>query len=160
MIIQVDSREHGNKEILDYFDLIKQKYVVSKMYTGDYCNLNNPTILIDIKKDVEEVIMNLTQDHVRFRNEVIRANNDMNCKLVVLIREPTIKKLDDIKNYNVKCFGKYYKDKELRGKPRSKMDMNVLYKIMKTMQEKYNLEWQFCSRFDCGKKIIEILERN
>ena len=103
MIIQVDSREQGNDEILEYFKKIGQRYVVSKLYAGDYCNLNNPTILIDIKKDIEEIIMDLTKDHVRFRNEIIRANNDMNCKLVVLIREPSIAKLEDIKNYKYLC---------------------------------------------------------
>lgn len=160
MIIQVDSREQGNIEIIDYFKLIGQKYVVSKLYAGDYCNLNNPTILIDIKKDIEEVIMNLTKDHERFRNEIIRANEDMNCKLVILIREPSIKKLEDVKKYKVKTFGKFYKIKELRGKPRSQMNMETLYKIMFTMQSKYNIEWRFCSREDCAKYIIDILENN
>ena len=160
MIIQVDSREQGNVEIIDYFKLIGQKYVVSKLYAGDYCNLNSPTILIDIKKDIEEVIMNLTKDHERFRNEIIRANEDMNCKLVILIREPSIRKLEDVKSYKVKTFGKYYKVKELRGKPRSQMSMETLYKIMLTMQNKYNIEWRFCSRQDCAKNIIAILEDN
>lgn len=151
-----DSREWRNKEILDYFDSIGQKYVISKLYAGDYCNLNHPTVLVDVKKDILEVINNLTKDHQRFKDEIRRANEEMNCKLVVLIREP-LGSLEDVKTYKVPVFGKWYKDKEKRGKPRSSMSMETLYKIMHTMQEKYNLEWQFCTRENAGQRIIEIL---
>jgi len=156
LIVQADSREQRNEEVLRYFDSVGQKYVISKLYAGDYCNLNHPTILVDLKKDVLEVINNVTKDHDRFKDEIRRANEDMNCKLVVLIREP-LSSLEDIKIYKVPVFGKWYKDKEKRGKPRSAMNTETLYKIMKTMQDKYNLEWQFCTRDDAGKRIIEIL---
>jgi hypothetical protein len=33
----------------------------------------------------------------------------------------------------------------------------TLSKAMKTMQEKYEVEFMFCSRGDAGKKIIELL---
>lgn len=156
MIIQCDSREQKNKEVLDYFESIGQKYVISKLYAGDYCNLNNPTILVDLKKDIEEVIGNLTKDHERFRNEILRANEEMNCKLVILIRTP-LNSLEDVKTYKVRTFGKWYKDAKMRGRPVSNMSMETLYKAMTTMAEKYNIEWQFTTRENAGKKIIEIL---
>lgn len=158
MIIQCDSREQQNKEVIDYFERINQKYVISKLYAGDYCNLNKPTILIDLKKDIEELIGNLTKEHERFRNEIKRANEEMGCKLIVLIRQP-FNSLEDIKSYQVRKYSKYHKNVDLRGKPMSNMNMETLYKIMNTMQNKYNLEWQFCSREESGKKIIEILEK-
>lgn len=158
MIIQCDSREQQNKEVIDYFERINQKYVISKLYAGDYCNLNKPTILIDLKKDIEELIGNLTKEHERFRNEIKRANEEMGCKLIVLIRQP-FNSLEDIKSYQVRKYSKYNKNVDLRGKPMSNMNMETLYKIMNTMQNKYNLEWQFCSREESGKKIIEILEK-
>lgn len=158
MIIQCDSREQQNKEVIDYFERINQKYVISKLYAGDYCNLNKPTILIDLKKDIEELIGNLTKEHERFRNEIKRANEEMGCKLIVLIRQQ-FNSLEDIKSYQVRKYSKYNKNVDLRGKPMSNMNMETLYKIMNTMQNKYNLEWQFCSREESGKKIIEILEK-
>ena len=155
--IQCDSREQKNKEILDYFNSVGQKYVVSKLYAGDYCNLHSPTVLIDTKKDIEEVIGNLTKDHQRFKAEILRATEEMGCKLVILVRTP-LKSLEEVKTYQVRRFGKWYKVPELRGKPMSNMSMQTLYKIMKTIEEKYNVEWRFCSRQDAGKIIINILK--
>ncbi len=159
LIIQCDSREQKNKEVLSCFESINQKYVISKLYAGDYCNLNSPTILVDLKKDIEEVIGNLTKDHIRFRNEITRANEEMNCKLIILIRTP-LDSLEDVKNYKVRTFGQFHKNKQLRGKPVSNMDMQVLYKIMSTMQEKYNIEWKFCTRENAGAEIIKLLNNN
>lgn len=156
MIIQIDTREQQNKEVTDYFDKIGQKYFRSKLYAGDYCDANSPRVLIDLKKDVEEVIGNLTVGHTTFRNEIKRANEDMGCKLIVLIRKP-LDSLESIKTYEVRKYSKWHSNVELRGKPMTKMSMETLYKTMKTMQDKYNLEWRFCTREESGAKIIEII---
>lgn len=154
VIIQVDSREQRNQEILKYFESVDQKYVISKLYAGDYCNLNKPTVLIDVKKDIEEVIGNLTHDHQRFREEIRKANEDMGCKLIILIRQP-LANLEAVKNYEVRKYSKW--NKARAGQPMSYMKMETLYKIMKTMQDKYNIEWRFTTREEAGKEIIKIL---
>ena len=36
-------------------------------------------------------------------------------------------------------------------------DGNKLYKVMRTMSEKYKVEWMFCEKSETGSKIIELL---
>lgn len=33
----------------------------------------------------------------------------------------------------------------------------TLYKIMSTMADKYNVSWEFTSKQNCGKRIVELL---
>ena len=69
------------------------------------------------------------------------VQKDMQCDLVVLIREP-YKSLEDVKNWSSK---------------RTQLKGEQLYKIMKTMADKYGILWRFCSRENAGAKIIQIL---
>lgn len=157
LTVQIDSRENKNAEIIAYFQSIGQAFIVSKMYAGDYCNAHHPTVLIEVKKDVEEVVQNLTKEHERFKREILRANEEMKCKLVVLIRVP-LPNLEAVKSYKVRTYSRFHKNKELRGKPMTAMSMETLYKIMSTMQQKYNLEWRFCTRENAGAEILKILK--
>lgn len=141
-IIQSDSREQKNSEVLEYFDLIQQPYFVSKVYAGDYINFSRPKVAIDLKKDLCEVAGNLGKDHARFLREVLRVKNEMRCDLVVLIREP-LKSLEQVKEWS---------------NPRSQVKGETFYKIMRTMTERYGVLWRFCSRENAGKKILSILE--
>ncbi|MBQ1296687.1 MAG: hypothetical protein IIY21_21770, partial [Clostridiales bacterium] len=34
----------------------------------------------------------------------------------------------------------------------------VLYKIMKTISERYDMEWRFCEKSQTGKEILRILQ--
>lgn len=142
MVIQVDSREQKNDEVIEYFDKIGQKYFVSKVPGGDYLNFKSPKVAIDLKKDLLEVANNLTREHARFKREMAVVKDDMQCDLVVLIREP-LKCLEDVKTWNSK---------------RTQLKGEQLYKIMKTMAEKYGILWRFCTRETAGAKIIQILE--
>lgn len=141
-IIQSDSREQKNSEVLEYFDLIQQPYFVSKVYAGDYINFSRPKVAIDLKKDLCEVAGNLGKDHARFLREVLRAKNEMRCDLVVLIREP-LQSLEEVKAWS---------------NPRSQVKGETLYKIMRTMTERYGVLWRFCTRETAGAKILSILE--
>ena len=141
-IIQSDSREQKNGEVLEYFDLIQQPYFVSKVYAGDYINFSRPKVAIDLKKDLLELANNLGKDHARFLREVLRVKNEMRCDLVVLIREP-LQSLEQVKEWS---------------NPRSQVKGETLYKIMRTMTERYGVLWRFCSRENAGQKILSILE--
>lgn len=159
MIIKVDTREQKNEEVIAYFQSVGQPYIREKVNAGDYCEYENPTVTIDLKKDLEEVVGNVAKQHDRFVREILRANNDMGCKLVVLIRKP-LKKLEDVKKYKVRKFSENHPNRKLRGKPVTRMSMETLYKIMVSMEKKYNLEWRFCSRKDSGRVILEIIKNS
>lgn len=139
MIVQVDSREQKNKEVIEALEIMKIPYFVSKLYTGDYINFQNPKVVIDLKKDLLELAGNLTKQHERFRREIERAEM-LGLKFVVLIREPIT--LEEVKNWRNK---------------RSLVKGETLYKIMTTMTEKYGVIWKFCDRSSSGYVVIKLL---
>ena len=151
MIIQVDTREKARaiKKILKEFDDQNIKYFSSKLYVGDYQNVDNPKIIIDRKQNLSEICNNVVQGHKRFVNELERANA-AGFKMIILVEHGgKIKKLEDVKNwYN----------------PRLKFSKMAttgsrLYKILSTMSEKYEFEIMFCNKEETGKRIIEILSK-
>ena len=76
MQIQVDTREHKKEweRVQKQFDKIEDiQYFRSKLYVGDYQSLDNPRLVIDRKKDLQELCGNVTQQHERFKAELIRA---------------------------------------------------------------------------------------
>lgn len=146
LIIQVDSREQKYEHVTNYFDSQGVKWVRSKCVVGDYVNLENPMVVIDRKKDLQEVAGNVCQQHERFVRELELAK-ELGYKMIVLIEEPNITSLPNVCSwYN---WRKKKNPKAVNGK--------TLYKIMKTMSDKYEFEWQFCKKADCGKRIVELL---
>ena len=75
MTIQCDTREHKKEweRIRSQFDSLGVEYIRSKLWVGDYMNIDNPRIVIDRKKDLLELCGNITQQHERFKAELIRA---------------------------------------------------------------------------------------
>jgi hypothetical protein len=103
-------------------------------------------VVVDRKKDLHEVAGNLTKDHERFVRELELAK-DLGYRLIVLVEEPNITTLTNVCSwYN---FRRRTNPKAINGK--------TLYKIMKTMSEKYGFEWQFTTKHNCGKRIVELL---
>ena len=49
MQIQIDTREKARaiRKIVDEFDRQGVRYISSKMYVGDYCDLERPLVIID-----------------------------------------------------------------------------------------------------------------
>lgn len=124
-------------------------------------------VSVDYKHNLSEVAMNLcssTQEHERFRDEVILAQKH-GCKLYVLVEEEQVKEVRDVfKWVNPRMKGWYIKKKynENRGLPTPKPPVSgqTLAKAILTMQLKYApLEFVFCKGVDIPKKIIELLER-
>lgn len=146
MIIQVDSREQKYDHVTRYFDSKGVKWVKSKCVVGDYVNLENPMVVIDRKKDLQEVVGNVTTQHARFVRELELAK-DLGFKLIILIEEPNIETLGDVPRwYNWR----------LKKNPKA-VSGKKLYKIMTTMQEKYGVIWLFTTKQNCGKRILELL---
>lgn len=146
MVIQVDSREQKYDHVTNYFDSQGIKWVKSKCVVGDYVNLENPMVVVDRKKDLHEVAGNVTKDHDRFVRELELAK-DLGYRLIVLVEEPNITVLTNVCSwYN---WRRRTNVRAINGK--------TLYKIMLTMSQKYGVEWQFTTKQNCGKRIIELL---
>lgn len=160
MIIQTDSREHMSewKRISAQFDKLGVKYFRSKLFVGDYMNLDNPRVAVDRKQNLTELCSNVTQDHERFRREMIRAQEN-GIKLIFLVEHGDgIESLEDVifwenprRNKKKKVDGKWvwYETKATTGE--------VLYNILTTIKRKYGVEFEFCKKEDTGKRILELL---
>ena len=146
LVIQVDTREQKYEHVTKYFDSQGIKWVKSKCVVGDYVNLENPMVVIDRKKDLQEVAGNVCQQHERFIRELELAK-ELGYKMIVLVEEPNIKRLTDVCGWF--NWRKKKNPKAVSGK--------TLYRIMSTVAEKYGCEWRFTSKDMCGATIIELL---
>lgn len=164
MRIQVDTREHAKEweRIKGQFDALGVQYFRSKMYVGDYQSLDNPRLVIDRKKDLQEICGNVCQQHERFKAELLRAK-EQGIKLIILCEHGAdVKSLEDVffwknpRKYQIRwktVNGKRVKD-VISAKA---VDGNQLYKSLCTIRDRYNVDFVFCQKKETGQKIIDIL---
>lgn len=174
MIIQIDSREKARaiRKIEAEFDRQGIQHPVSKLLVGDFMNFDNPRVVIDRKQSLIEVISNLTQDHRRFRDEVLRAQ-EYGIKLIILVEHSfKIKSIDDVETWINPRLWQYCRDYGISTGPDMEDEIKEfvrnggqkppnsgawLAKTMRTFSEKYGIRWEFCSKAQTGKRIIELL---
>jgi ERCC4-type nuclease len=149
MVIIVDTREKPRAivRILAEFDRQGVKYVRRALNFADYFNPEKPDVIIDRKQNLLEVAGNVVQDHRRFVREIERCGR-AGCHMIVLIEHGgTIRTLEDVIGW---------KNPRLKVSPLA-VSGERLFKIMKAMESRYGIEWQFCSKQQTGKRIIEML---
>lgn len=149
MLIQIDSREHKWElaRIQRQLTTLGVQTIVSKLYVGDYQSWDNPRLVIDRKKDLQELVGNVCQQHERFRAELVRAK-EAGISIVVLIEDNDITSLEDVY---------FWENPRLKQSPRATTG-KALYRSMQTMTEKYGVRFEFCKKADTGKRIKEILD--
>lgn len=146
MLEDTRNKPDKNKHIREQLEKLGYKVERSKIYCGDYTWAINQQICIDTKKDMHEVESNLIHDHERFKAECIRAK-EAGIKLVILIQDSKLKDLNDVYSwFNIR---RKWSPKAATGRQ--------LAKMMFTMSQKYDVEWQFTTKANCGKRIVELL---
>ena len=164
MDIQIDSREKARAitKIIKEFDAQGIKHFSSKLLVGDYMSLDNPRLIIDRKQNVQELCGNVCQQHERFRRELIKAQ-EAGIQLVILVEHGAdIKSIEDVyfwqnpRKHEVRWRWKNGKREKYVVSAKA-VDGNQLYKSMLTMQERYSVRFEFCTKNETGKRIIEIL---
>ena len=169
MQIQVDTREHKKewKRVQKQFDKMEDiQYFRSKLYVGDYQSLDNPRLVVDRKKDLQELWGNVTQQHERFQGELVRAMQ-AGIQVIILVEHGTgINCLEDVwffyqpemKRYRWKTVKLNGENKKVRESYMQKaIEGERLYKSLSTMRDRYNVRFEFCSKKETGKEIIRIL---
>ena len=149
MIIQIDTREKSKaiKKILADFDRAKVKHISSKLYVGDYMNMDFPRLVIDRKQNLSELTNNVCQEHKRFIAELKRAL-DAGIHVVILCEHGgKIRTLDDVREWV---------NPRLKDSPLA-VSGERLHKILSTMKKTYDFEILFCKKADTGKEILRIL---
>ena len=153
MILIEDTRQVVGKHKLknEYFEKMGIEVVRSKLLFGDYQNPQNPSIAIDTKKDIQELIGDLTKDHERFKKELQLAKK-CGAKLIILIEDEQVSCINDLYtwyNWRLKK-----SPKATKGSTLAKM----LYTIEHNTED-YNCQFIFTKKAECGAKILEILSQ-
>lgn len=166
MIIQSDTRQkkkhHEIKE--KYFAEQGIKIVNSKMLVGDYCIPSKGNVAVDTKANISELYSNLIQQHARFHNECVLAQ-EAGIKLYIVIENKDgIKCIEDVKNWKNPQMFKYYKErnkalKEGRKEPKPPASNIQLIKIMHSMTRDYGVEFLFCKPCEAGAEVIRLLTK-
>lgn len=167
MNIQVDSREHQKEweRIKQQFDDLGVQYFRSKLYVGDYQSLDNPRLVIDRKKDLQELCGNVCQQHERFKAELVRAMQH-GIKIVILCEHGAdIQSVEDVYFWQNprkhRVIWKTVNGKKVKTVISEKaVDGCQLYKSLDTIRNRYNVDFVFCQKNDIGKKIVEILSND
>ena len=151
MILIEDTRQVVGKHKLknEYFEKMGIEVVRSKLLFGDYQNPQNPSIAIDTKKDIQELIIDLTKDHERFKRE-LQLSKKCGTKLIILIEDEKVTCINDLYtwyNWRLKK-----SPKATKGSTLAKM----LYTIEHNTED-YNCQFIFTKKSECGAKILELL---
>ena len=149
MTIQIDSREHKFELARIQKQLTKAgcKTIVSKLYVGDYQSLDNPRLVVDRKKDLQELCGNVCQQHERFKNELIRAL-EAGIQIIILCEHGAdVQSLEDV----------YFWDNPRIKKSPKATSGESLYRSLCTIRDRYNVRFEFCTKRETGKRIMELL---
>lgn len=156
-MLLIDTRERLSmvKPITDYFEAHGVEYERTKLYFGDFMIYERPNLVIDRKRHIEELSLNVTNDSDRFKRELERVKAT-NSRMIVLVQQAAytvggtatnkrkiqIKSLDDLylwKHPHREIYGDYV--------------ARILYSLMK----RYPFEVQFCTKKETPKKILDLL---
>ena len=141
--ILCDTREQENKHIIEFFDSKNTLHKECKLDIGDYsfCAGNefyNDEIVIERKRNLDEIAGNFTSDRHRFESEFIRAKVGMT-KFYLLIENAS------------------YED-VINGNYQSKLSAEALFASLCSWQTRYDVNIVFCKQKDSGKIINGILK--
>ena len=152
MVILEDTRQQAQKHELkhDYFASEGIELVRTKLPFGDYA-LWGSVKAIDTKANVEEIAQNIGgAEHARFREECKLARRCGGRLIILIENEHGYRCIDDVEawvNPNVR-------------KTSRSIEGPRLAKAMRTMSDRYGVEFMFCSPEEAGKIIKQLLEAN
>ena len=149
LTVLMDTREKPKavQTIRKQFEAAGVRVIRTKLWVADYQLFDNPHLVVDRKQNLSELCNNVVQDHKRFRDELIRAQ-EVGISVVVLVEHGGgIKSLDDVPNWV---------NPRLKVSPLA-VSGERLYKILKAMEYTYKVRFEFCNKANTGRRILEIL---
>lgn len=152
MIIEIDTREKPRaiEKIVDYFQQHRIKYIRTKLYVGDYRQMENPLLVIDRKQNIAELAKNCTVDHKRFRAELERCK-DIGAELILLVEQ------NEYYDRGNKIRVKEISDLMLWSSPHTTIRGEQVFRVLASWVARYPLRVEFCEKRNTGKRIVEIL---
>lgn len=155
-LILTDTRQQKENHIIKEFDKQDILHIRTGLPSADYMAVRyneekgfylDYSILIDTKKDIEEIAGNLcnTQSHERVKREIFKGQELGAKEFIFLINGGKVKSIEDLQNWTSK---------------RTKVKGSVLLKIFQTMRQKYNVRFIICPKKQMGEMIIKLLNCN
>lgn len=152
-IILTDTRQQKEAHINSAFDQAGILHIRTGLPSADYMPVRyspdkgfykDYSVLIDTKKNLDEIVGNLSVGHARLVEEVKKAH-ELGCKtFIFLIADSKVKSAEDIKL-------KKFKHTRLTGE--------WLLKTMQTFKEHHDCYFMIVPRKDLGKTIINIFNK-
>lgn len=164
LTIQIDTREHKAelKRIEQQFDAMGVEHFRSKCFVGDYQSIDNGRLVVDRKKDLQEIIGNVTTQHERFRRELVRASQ-AGIKIVVLCEHGKgIQTMDDVRKWHnprldmMKFAVVDGKACKVKAYPNATTGER-LAKTLESISERYDVRFVFCQPSETGETIVRLL---
>lgn len=140
--IIADSREQVNNHLTDYWDKKKVPYITRKLDVGDYsAQLGDMTlekdVVIERKRNLDEICGNLSADRDRFEREFLRAKA-IGTKVFLIIENATWTDIY-LQNY------------------RSQLTAKSLVASLMSWQVRFNITIIFCAPENTPRLIHQIL---
>lgn len=150
MILLEDTRQQANKHRLkhEYWCEHGVEIIRTKLLVGDYMVFGG-TICVDTKMSVEEIAQNIGgREHVRFREECKLAKR-IGATLIILVENTEgFRSVEDVTAWVNPNLNKT--SRSIEG-PR-------LAKAMRTMSERYGVQFLFCTPEESGGMVLELLQ--
>ena len=149
MVLYEDTRQQAgkHKNIHDYCEREGIRIIRQALNVGDYQIAGKGDISVDTKQGVIELAGNVFQEHERFRDECVRAQ-DCGILLIVLVEESLPGgRLD-----------RWRPPIGWNGKALTRFNPETLRKAMITMQQEYGVRFRFCDGRNTGQFLIDYLE--
>ena len=155
-IILTDTRQQKESHILKEFDKQGILHIRTGLPSADYMVVRydnekgfylDYSILIDTKKDIEEIASNLcnSQNHERVKREIFKGQ-ELGCdKFIFLINSGKVKTLEDLQNWTSK---------------RTQVNGSTLVKVFNTMKERYGVNFILVPKKKMGEMVIKLLRGN
>ena len=139
----VDTREKKWEHIKNYFETHNIPFEIRKLDQGDYLDSDNPRIVVDRKRNLNEVASNLcSNDSSRFWREIRHAKEN-GIKLIVLVEHSkNIKSVKDVEQWSSHF---------------SKVTGKRIVHEMFRCHVAYGVIWEFCDKAHTGQRILELI---
>lgn len=167
MTILQDTREKKayHENVVNGLKAIGHKVVRTKLFVGDYTRVDDMTVCVDLKQNMQEVYSNVISDHERFIRECKRAQ-DSGIHLIILVEQGGISAVKDVAKWRNPRVDRWYKihNGQIRGAYRGvqipkqpPVSSQRLAQTMQTISERYGVEWRFCSPDKTVDVICDVL---
>ena len=148
MTLLEDTRQKSGKHKAKraFFEKAGVKVLRSKLPAGDYGRLDDLSVVVDTKKDILELVQNVTSGHKRFVRECDLAKEN-GILLYVLTEDAQVKTIEDLNLWQNPR--RYQSPGATKGA--------TLAKILHGMELRHGVKFLFCPPEEAGLRILELL---